>query len=137
MAKRGKPPKDDSEAISAVQSTRLFNPKIGYREAARRYFRDHPEKLGSTKLESAARRVGDKAARADGRRPRRSDADALEDTAFRLSVMAREMDAMAQRLKGELPASGNRNTSEPLDLRTLIISMEVLLAEIRRTRFDE
>ncbi|MCP4660303.1 MAG: hypothetical protein GY856_33295 [bacterium] len=53
--------------MKAVQKTRLGNPKIGYEEAALRYFKDHPEKLGDTKPESAARRVASKARIADGR----------------------------------------------------------------------
>ena len=58
----GRPEKDDQEAISYVWRLRRENPRIGNREAARRYFQEHPEKL-TAKLESEARRVGDKAGR--------------------------------------------------------------------------
>ncbi|HEX4963566.1 MAG TPA: hypothetical protein VF173_22250 [Thermoanaerobaculia bacterium] len=59
----GRPTKDDKEAVREVWRLRRDNPRIGYREAARRYFQEHPERLGKTTLESAARRVGGKAAR--------------------------------------------------------------------------
>jgi hypothetical protein len=58
----GRPEKDDEDAVRYVLQLRRENPKIGHREAARRYFKAHPEKL-KAKLESEARRVGDKAAR--------------------------------------------------------------------------
>jgi hypothetical protein len=65
---RGRPPKDDEEAIQYVLAIRREHPAVGYREAARRYFKRHPKKL-TAKAESEARRVGEKAARRQGRYP--------------------------------------------------------------------
>lgn len=133
----GRPRKDDHEAVEAVQSTRFTNSRIGYREAARRYFRENPEKLGGVKLESAARRVADKAMEADGRRPNRSYLEHMESIVFRLNIVAMDLHRLAQRLKGELPADGNSGTRKGMNLLTAIISMEEILEEIRRQKFDD
>lgn len=140
----GAPPIDDSEAVEYVRHLRLVNPRIGYLEVARRYFQRHPEKLDNrdplkppTKLESAARRVADKAKRADGRLPRRSDADALALIAFRLNLLTIELHALVDRLKAQLPTSENRPPPSTRKLLTAILSMEAILEEIKRRPTDE
>lgn len=105
----GAPPKDDSEAVADVRRVRLLNPRLSYREAARRYFKKHPKKLGDTKLESAARRVADKARRADGRSPGRSHLQDLELLHLRLFGLVQDLAAIIARLQGKLPASENRD----------------------------
>lgn len=82
---RGRPPRDDREAVRYVLEQRYKNPRVGYREAARRYFQANPEKL-KAKLESEARRVGDKAARLGGRLPTPSELQLLKRLQWHLAV---------------------------------------------------
>jgi hypothetical protein len=131
----GRPPRDDDEAVEHVRHTHLLNPRIGYREAARRYFREHPDKL-DVKLESAARRVADKARRADGRAPARPHLQALKMVQFRLFLLANELSGLVDRLEGQLPAGGNRSDRSEAELLAAILSMERILDEIRRARFE-
>lgn len=133
----GRPPLDDAEAVKYVLDKRLVNPRLSYRRAACLYFLNNEEKLGDTKLESAARRVADKAMREDGRRPRRGDADTLELIAFRLRFLTADIQVLADRLKGELPAGGNRISQKRPSLLAAFISMERILEEIADIRFAE
>lgn len=127
---RGRPPLNDDEAVEFVLDKRLINPRLSYRRAARLYFLNNEEKLGNTTLESAARRVADKAMKKDGRRPRQGDADRLQLIAFRLHFLTTEIQALADRLRGELPADGNRTGQRRPSLLTAFISMERIMEEI-------
>lgn len=98
---RGRPAKDDQEAISYVIRLRRENPRIGHREAARRYFQEHPEKL-TAKLESEARRVGDKAALRKTV-PRQAQRERLRWVVFVLYTAAKEMDELLQKWEREAP----------------------------------
>lgn len=106
----GRPEKDDEEAIRYVWRLRRENPRIGHREAARRYFQEHPEKL-TAKLESEARRVGDKAARSR-KLPKPRERERLRWIVFALYSAAKELDVLLDRWdrlgKEEPPEEGDR-----------------------------
>lgn len=102
---RGRPEKDDEEAISYVLRLRGENFRIGYREAARRYFQENPEKLAGKKLESAARRVGDKAARGI-RRPRQAQRERLRWIVLVLYTAIKDLEELLERWEREAPGEG-------------------------------
>jgi hypothetical protein len=60
----GKPPRDDAEALEAVQRIRKAQPRLSYRAAALRYAKEHPEP--DAQPESTARRLADKLRAMDG-----------------------------------------------------------------------
>ncbi|HTG33869.1 MAG TPA: hypothetical protein VLB76_13145 [Thermoanaerobaculia bacterium] len=97
----GRPERDDEEAIQYVWRLRRENPRIGYREAARRYFQEHPEKL-KAKLESEARRVGDKAARSR-RVPRQAQRERLRWMVLMLYTIGNELAELLKRWEREAP----------------------------------
>lgn len=101
----GRPETDDIEALRYVWRLRHENPRIGYREAARRYFQEHPERLGKTKLESAARRVGDKMARLR-RVPRQAQRERLRWMVLMLYSIGNELGELLKRWDREAPDEG-------------------------------
>lgn len=62
----GRKPIDDSAAVAAVRKAYQVNPTAGYREPARRWVLENPESSAACSVDSAARRIADKARELDG-----------------------------------------------------------------------